>query len=65
MRYETGNDTLIYDARPEVTDRNDNVVADTKPTEAVRIASSEKFLKSWILPTANNFIKDPTKHHQQ
>ena len=45
---------ISYDARPEVTDRNDNVVADTKPTESIAVASSEKVLKNWILPSAND-----------
>lgn len=65
MRYNSEPDKLIYDIRPEVTDRNDNVVADTKPTEAVVLGSSEKVLKKWILPSANDFIKDPSKHHQR
>src|SRR4051794_27279221 len=45
---------LLYDVRPEVTDRNDNIVADTKPTESVAVASSGNVLKNWILPTAND-----------
>lgn len=61
----SGADKLIYDVRPEVTDRNDNVVADTKPTEAVAVTSSNNVLKNWILPTANDFIKDPAKRHQR
>ncbi len=65
MRYNSEPDKLIYDIRPEVTDRNDNVVADTKPTEAVVLGSSEKVLKKWILPSANDFIKDPSKHYQR
>src|SRR5262245_9974058 len=65
MRYTSEPDKLIYDVRPEVTDRNDNVVADTKPTEAVSVTSSREVLKNWILPTANDFIKDPAKHHQR
>jgi len=56
---------LTYDVRPKVNDRNDNVVADTKPTERVAVASSDNVLKKWILPTANDFIKDPAKHHQR
>jgi beta-galactosidase len=55
---------LAYDIRPEVTNRNDNVVADTKPTESIAVASSEKGLKKWILFSANDFIKDSAKHHQ-
>lgn len=65
MRYESEPDKLMYDERPVVTDRNDNVVADSKPTEAVVAGSSEKVLKKWILPAANNFISDPSKRHQR
>jgi len=65
MRYTSEPDKLIYDVRPVVTNRNDNVVADTKPTETVTIASSDKVLRKWILPTANDFIKDPANHHQR
>ena len=56
---------LSYDVRPQVTDRNDNVIADTRPTEGITVASSDTVLKKWILPSANNFIKDPSKHHQR
>ena len=66
MRYTNEPDNLIYDERPKVANRNDNIVADTKATDTSRISSSsEKVLKNWILPTANNFIKDPAKHHQR
>src|SRR5690242_10718676 len=50
MRYTNEPDGLIYDERPEVTDRNDNIVADSKPTESVSVNSSQKTLKKWILP---------------
>jgi len=63
MRYTRDADLLNYDIRPAVTNRNDNVVADTRPTEAIKMASSEESLKRWILPTANDFISDPAKHH--
>lgn len=65
MKYTTAPDKLIYDIRPEVTDRKDDVVADSKPTEAVTTTTSTNVLKNWILPTANEFINDPTKHHQR
>ena len=65
MRYNTSPDNLIYDERPVVTNHNDDVVADTKPTEAITISSSGQFLKNWILPSANDFIKDPAKHPQR
>ena len=45
MRYNNEPDKLIYDIRPEVRDRNDNVVADSKPTEADTVTASDKGLK--------------------
>lgn len=65
MRYTGAPDNLNYDVRPEVTDRNDNVVADTKPTESVKVTAADDVLKPWILPVANEFINDPAKHHQR
>jgi beta-galactosidase len=58
-------DTLIYDERPEILNHNDNKVADTRATESGMVTSSARALKSWILPSANDFIKDPLKHHQR
>jgi beta-galactosidase len=65
MHYANGADNLIYDTRPEVTDRTDNKAADSKPTEAITFSSGEAVLKKWILPTANNFIKDAAKRYQR
>jgi len=65
MKYTSTPDKLIYDMRPEVADRNDNIVADTKPTEAVTVTATTNVLKNWILPSANDFIKDPAKQHQR
>jgi beta-galactosidase len=66
MRYDREADNLIYDERPAVTNRNDNVVADTKPTESLVITnSSEKVLKKWILPSGNDFIKNSQNLHQR
>lgn len=65
FRYAADGDKLLYDVRPAVTDRNDNVVADTKPTEGVAVTATQEVLKKYILPTANDFIKDPSKHHQR
>jgi beta-galactosidase len=65
MRYTTESDSLSYDERPVVTDRNDNKVADSRPTETGLASSSAKVLKNWILPTANDFINDPAKHHKR
>ena len=65
MRYTGEPDTLLYDEWPAITDRNDNKVADTRANESAVATASEKALKKWILPTANNFIKDPAKKHQR
>jgi beta-galactosidase len=54
-------DDLIYDVRPEVKDRMDGGPADAKPTEAVDVKAIRLVLKPWILPTGNDFIKDPSK----
>jgi len=54
-------DRLIYDVRPEVADRRDNKVADSRPTEAVKVEENDNVLKRWILPSGNRFIKDPAK----
>jgi len=56
-------DNLIYDVRPEVTDNNENKVADSKPTEAIKVETTQEVLKPWVLPTGNNFIKNPEKRH--
>lgn len=56
-------DSLIYDIRPEVDHPNEIKDADSKPTEAVTTEAKQMVLKSWILPTANNFINDPEKKH--
>ncbi len=50
--------------RPGVTDRNDNIVADTRANQTNTIVS-DSGLKKWILPSANNFINDPLKHYQR
>ena len=65
MKYTSQADPLVYDERPAVSNHNDNVVADTKPTETILAATSQDVLKKWILPTANDFIKDPAKQHQR
>jgi len=65
IRFEENADTLIYDERPETFDKNDNKVADTRATESAVTVSSSRALKKWILPSANDFIKDPKKHHKR
>ena len=63
FKYESDSlaDKLIYDVRPEITDRRDDRVADSKPTEAVRAEKVQDVLKPWILPSGNRFIKDTTR----
>jgi beta-galactosidase len=56
-------DELIYDVRPDVKNYQDNKPADTKPTDGAVIIVNQMILKPWILPTGNEFIKDPAKHH--
>ena len=65
FKYRTSEeaDNLIYDIRPEVFDRRDDKVADTKPTEAIEVEEKENILKAWILPTGNDFIKDSVKKY--
>jgi beta-galactosidase len=65
MRYTSEPDKLIYDERPSITDRRENEIADARPIELNNAPSSNNILKEWILPTANDFIKDPLKHHQR
>ncbi len=65
MRYSGDPDSLFYDERPTVVKRNDNIVADTRATDTTRTLSSGRSLKAWILPTANAFIVDSTKHHKR
>ncbi|MFO7933773.1 MAG: hypothetical protein R6U78_06800 [Bacteroidales bacterium] len=58
-------DTLIYDVRPDVFDRRDDRDADTKPVEAVEVEESRAVLKPWILPSGNDFIRDPDKRYRR
>jgi beta-galactosidase len=56
-------DELIYDVRPVVNENQDYKIADAKPTEAENVEAKQMVLKPWILPTGNDFIKDPAKHY--
>lgn len=62
MRYDGKGDSLIYDERPAAYNRKDDIIADSRPSQAVFAGTSEKVLKKWILPIANDFIKDSSKH---
>lgn len=59
MKYESAEeaDDLIYDMRPEITDRRDDKDADSKPTEAVEEEIQQEVLKAWILSSGNDFYK--------
>lgn len=63
MRYDANPDHLIYDVRPIIEEVNDSKVADSKPTEAVKVETKQEVLKNWILPSSNDFIKDASKKH--
>ncbi|MBN2514188.1 MAG: DUF4982 domain-containing protein [Sedimentisphaerales bacterium] len=56
-------DDLIYDVRPDVKDSKENKPADSEPTEAEDMEAVRRVLKPWILPTGNDFIKNPAKRH--
>ncbi|TRZ42039.1 beta-galactosidase GalB [Robertkochia solimangrovi] len=59
-------DTLYYELRPEIIDRNDDKPADAKPTEAYRTDQDEiSGLKPWIMPTGNPFIKETSRHYKR
>lgn len=65
MRYasEEEADRLIYDIRPEVTDRFEARVADSRPTEALEVEKVQEVLKPWIMPSANPFIRNEADRH--
>lgn len=62
-RYDDKGDNLIYDERPAVYNKHDDIVADSRPAQADFEGTSEKVLKKWILPSANDFIADTAKHY--
>jgi len=56
-------DNLIYDVRPGVTNAQDDRPADAQPTDAVDVEANQPVLKAWILPSGNDFIRDPARRH--
>lgn len=58
-------DDLIYDVRPEIKNVRDDIPADSKPTEKVEAEIKTNVLKPWILPSGNEFIKDPSKRYKR
>lgn len=67
MKYENAEeaDTLIYDVRPPLSDYDDSQAADTRPEEAIRAEADRMVLKPWIMPTGNDFIKDPAQRYER
>ncbi len=65
FKYESVDiaDNLIYDVRPELKNRIDYTVADSKPTEAATVEKTQEVLKPWIMPTGNAFIADSLKRY--
>ena len=54
---------LLYDVRPTVRGEDQKERLAEATEDAAKIsAATNAVLKSWILPTANPFIKDPAKH---
>lgn len=51
LRSTENLDNLVYDGRPDTSGSSDR--------------NNSKVLKPWILPSANDFINDPTKHHER
>lgn len=60
---DTEADSLIYDVRPVISNPDDTKEADSKPTEALAVENIQGVLKPWILPSGNDFIKDPKNKH--
>lgn len=58
-------DKLIYDERPEVVNVVKETIGDLTPTEADSVHATMQVLKSYILPTANKFIKDTANWHKR
>lgn len=65
MRYENNPDSLIYDERSRIDGYNDNVVADKQAELERHQVTSAQALKPWILPSANDFIKNPSARHKR
>ena len=55
---------LLYDERPEIERSADGKAADAEPEAALTpVGKRSDVLKPWILPTGNDFIKDPARRH--
>lgn len=67
MKYESAEeaDSLIYDVRPELSEYDDAQAADTEPEDAVDVEADQMVLKPWIMPTGNDFIKNPEERYER
>lgn len=65
FKYDTLADDLIYDVRPEIRGYVDNRPADSRPTEAEGVETTQKVLKPWILPSGNDFISDTVNRYER
>jgi beta-galactosidase len=65
FKYDSQPDGLVYDVRPGFDGYTDDRPADTRPAEGLKTASSIPVLKDWILPTGNDFIKDPDRRYSR
>jgi beta-galactosidase len=54
-------DNLNYDLRPVVTEVRDDKPADSMPTTGDSLKTGFGVLKAWILPSGNDFVRDPQK----
>ena len=56
-------DELIYDVRPQVRRRREIILGEDAATAAVDVEAKKPVLKSWILPTGNDFISEPAQRY--
>ncbi len=56
---------LIYDVHPEARNDKDGRAADALPTKAIDVSTNQIMLKPWILPTGNDFIKEPAERYDR
>jgi beta-galactosidase len=65
FKYDSLADDLIYDVRPSLNGYRDDRPADARPAEAKEGEKAGDVLKPWILPTGNEFIKDPGRQYSR
>ena len=67
MKYDPEEkvDELIYDLRPEVRRRREIILGEDAATAAVSVEAKKPALKSWVMPTGNDFISDAAERHSR